>query len=527
MQHSNVEPTKLIDVEPGPSVQQVPHAKSTNVHESLGTPLLQDTKTPGLQSPALSSHTTRACFRALAVLLPWAAAALLGVNVASAAQAVRAMHAATVARPQTLPDFSLRLARIGDRCLGVVGVKAQSQVLLQACSASGAQQFLLLNDGTIRSRSDDNLCMTSVPGDKLVLAMCEQSQMQVFDVQPSGKLVLKAKPSECLNLLYGDVEAGVVGLNGCNGDLNEVFVYGGGPFLSPVLERELSKASTIAPVNTDPDQMQDNVKLACWFTLSMSVLSVLLIMAACPKRRYRCLYVMVLGSVAVVIYLLCSSLLSATQALQESERIADSAKSVASAQAADGDFTLRMTKSTEHCLGTESLKDKSKVGLYPCKASTVQQFLLKDDGTIRAKHADKFCMTVEQPSNNIALSPCDESKSHSQAFNKQAASHGWLQPQASPSMCLNLLGGDVTDGEIGLWNCADDLNEVFVYSGGNVAISGLALQVHKVRLLLKQASHHLEGDFVRILAPGGIACFLLLAVPSLVLLAGSAGPTSA
>ena len=166
------------------------------------------------------------------------------------------MYAAITARPPMSLDFTLRLAHTGNRCLGVVDVKAQSPVALQACSASGAQQFLLLNDGTIRSRSDDALCITSVPGNKLVLSRCAQSQMQVFDVQQSGKLALKAKPSECLNLLRGDFEAGVMGLYHCGGDLNEVFVYGGGHFLSPVLERELSKVSMIAPVTPDPDQMQ-------------------------------------------------------------------------------------------------------------------------------------------------------------------------------------------------------------------------------------------------------------------------------
>jgi len=236
---------------------------------------------------------------------------------------------------------------------------------------------------------------------------------------------------------------------------------------------------------------------------------------------------MVLGVVAGVIFLICSSLLSATHALQESERLTESAKAVASAQTADLDFTLRMTKSTDLCLGAGSLEDKSKVSLQQCKAGAGQQFLLQDDGTIRAKQADELCMTVEQESKKIVLSQCDARKSRLQTFSKQAESDGWLQLQASPSMCLNLLGGDETAGDIGLWKCGSDLNEVFVYSGGNVGISGMALRVHNVRLLMKQASHHLEGGFVHILALGGGACFLLLAVPSLMLLAGSAGPTSA
>jgi len=486
--------------------------------KSLGMPLLEGTKTP-----SLSSYTTKACFHALAVLLLWAAAALLGITVVSTVQAMRGMHAATAAGPRTSHDFTLRLARTGNRCLGVADVKGQSQVVLQACSASGAQQFLLLNDGTIRSRSNDRLCITSVPESKLVLSMCAQSQMQVFDVRRSGRLALKANPSECLN---GNVEDGVVGLYGCTGDLKEVFVYGGGLFHVLVLEHELSKISTIAPVSTDPDQMLENLKLVCWFTLIMFVLSALLIMAACPRRRYRCLYAMVLGSIAGVIFLICSSLLSATHAMQESERLTDNAKSVASAKTADLDFTLRMAKSTDLCLGAESLKDTSTVSLQQCEASAVQQFLIEDDGTIRAKHADELCVTFEQQSNTVALSPCSESKSRLQAFSKQAGSHGWLQLQASPSMCLNLLGGDETADPIGLYQCGDDLNEVFVYSGGNVAIAGSALQVHKVRQLLKQASHHLEGDFARILALGFAACFLLLAVLSH-MFAESAGSTSA
>jgi len=213
--------------------------------------------------------------------------------------------------------------------------------------------------------------------------------------------------------------------------------------------------------------------------------------------------------------------------MQESERLTQSAKVVASGQTADLDFTLRMIKSADRCLGVGSLKDNSKVSLQQCKASTVQQFILQDDGTIRAKQADELCMTVEQESKTFVLSPCDASKSHLQTFSKQAESRGWLQLHATPWMCLNLWGGDEDAGTVGLYQCGRDLNEVFVYSGGNVAISGLALQVHKVRLLLKQASRPLEGGFFRILTLGGGACFLLLAVPSVMLLTGSLGPRSA
>jgi len=158
-------------------------------------------------------------------------------------------------------------------------------------------------------------------------------------------------------------------------------------------------------------------------------------MAACPKGRFCCLYVMVLGFSACVVFLLCSSLVSAKKAMQESEHLIDSAKAVASEQTADLDFTLRMTKSTDLCLGAGSLQDKSKVSLQQCKASAVQQFILQDDGTIHAKQADELCITVEQESKKAVLSPCEASKSRLQTFSKQAESHGWLQPHALPSMC--------------------------------------------------------------------------------------------
>mmetsp|Transcript_95480 Transcript_95480/g.189247 ORF Transcript_95480/g.189247 Transcript_95480/m.189247 type:complete len:196 (+) Transcript_95480:69-656(+) len=131
-QHNNVEPG----------------SKAISVHQTLGTPLLLDTQALGQESPALSSNTTKARFRAISALLLWAVAALLGVTVGSTVQAMRAMHAATAARPQMSLDFILRLARADNRCLGVVDVKAQSQVVLQTCSASGAQQFLLLKKAT-------------------------------------------------------------------------------------------------------------------------------------------------------------------------------------------------------------------------------------------------------------------------------------------------------------------------------------------------------------------------------------------
>merc|ERR1712008_95143 len=73
-QITEVEP----DMEPGPS-----SSKTTSPHESLGTPLLQDKMEPGKEQSSAPSRHTKNCFRVLAVLLLWAAAALLGVTVAS------------------------------------------------------------------------------------------------------------------------------------------------------------------------------------------------------------------------------------------------------------------------------------------------------------------------------------------------------------------------------------------------------------------------------------------------------------
>jgi len=279
---------------------------------------------------------------------------------------------------------------------------------------------------------------------------------------------------------------------------------------------------SLPPKAAEAGQLQQNLKAICGLTVLAFMLSTFLLMVARPNRKYMLLHCLALGFIACMIVLVCSCLLFARTAIQDTERVMEKAKSVASAQTADVDFTLRMTKAANLCLGAESLDDKAKVSLQQCKASTTQQFILKEDGTIRTKNADGLCLTVQPQSKNVALSPCSADKSRGQIFSKDAEVHGWLQPQALPSLCLNLLGGDEKAGAVGLYKCSSDLNEVFIYSGGNVAISSLALQIHQVRHLLQQGSHTLEKDFAGIFSVGGVACFLLLVVPSILLLPGLA-----
>jgi len=505
------------DIEPSPH-----HALVTKVHPrgTLHRPLLQDPEVKGPYSMGSSRQREWACFCVLILSPIWAAAAVLAITVSSMAPALHALRAATNAGLESPLDFTLRLAVAPDKCLGSTAIRPQSLVVLQTCSAKQSQQFLLLKDGTIRSRFDDRFCVTSTPANKLALTLCSQSNLQVFDVRPDGKLALKAKPSECLNLLQGDFAAGVVGMYACGGDLNEVFVYGGGHFLVPILEHELRAVSSFPLNAVHAGPLQQNVNAICGLSVIAFMLSTFFLMKSHPKRQHMLLHCLALGFIACMIILMCSSLLLARTATQEAGRVAEKAKTVASAQTADLDFTLRMTKATQLCLGAESLEDNAKVGLQQCKASTAQQFILKEDGTIRTKTVDGLCITVEPKLNMVALSPCSADESRHQIFSKRAEGQGWLQLHALPSMCLNLLGGDEKAGNIGLYKCGRDLNEVFVYSGGNVAISGLAFQVHQVRQLLRQGSHPLDNDFAGIFTLGGAACFLLLAVPSLVLLAG-------
>jgi len=497
---------------------------SPGLHRSLHTPLLQGSVEERPRTTGPCKQKGRLCLRASALLLIWGVAAVLGLAVSCMAQALYGLRAASTT-PQSPFDFTLRLAVAPDKCLGST---ATQHVVLQACSARASQQFLLLKDGTIRTKSDQRLCITSTHANKLALTLCSESEAQVFEVQPSGKLALKAKPSECVNLLQGDFAAGIVGMYTCSGDLNEVFVYGGGHFLVPILEQELRQVRSLPPLTAgNAGLLLQDLKAICGLSVFAFALSTVLLMATCPNCKHKLLHCLALGFIACMIVLVCCCLFSAKTTIQRADRITEKAKLVASEQTADLDFTLRMTKATHLCLGVWSLQDNAKVGLQQCKANATQQFILKEDGTIRTKTVDGLCITVEPKPNKVTLSPCSAGKSRNQVFSKHAEGQGWLQLHALPSMCLNLLGGDEKAGDIGLYECGHDLNEVFVYSGGNVAISGLALQVHQVRSVLQQeGSHPLENDFAAIFAMGGVGCFLLLAVPSLLLLSCSAKQTS-
>mmetsp|Transcript_70652 Transcript_70652/g.136341 ORF Transcript_70652/g.136341 Transcript_70652/m.136341 type:complete len:634 (+) Transcript_70652:90-1991(+) len=507
---------------PGTVAQGPVTAVKVDLHGSLQKPLLPVTVAQEPSTKGPSRQKGRICLYAPPILLPiWGAAAILGLTVSCMAQTLHALRVATSTRLPSPLDFTLRLAVAPEKCLGSMAIEPQSPVVLQACSAKESQQFLLLKDGTIRSRYEERFCVTSTPANKLMLTLCAHSDTQVFEVQPSGKLALKAKPAECLNLLQGDFDAGIVGMSSCSGGLDEVFVYGGGHFLVPALEQELSQVRSLSPQKAaNASLLQQNIEAMCALSVIAFMLSTFRLIAAHPARKHKLLHCLALGVIACMIILVCSSLLLARTATQEAERATEKAKVLASAQSADLDFTLRMTKATHLCLGAEGLQDKAKVGLQQCKASATQQFILKNDGTIRTKTVDGLCLTVEPTPNKLTLLPCSTRESRNQVFSEHAEGHGWLQLHSLPSMCLNLLGGDEKAGHVGLYQCGSDLNEVFVYSGGNVAISGLASQLHRVRQLLQQGSRPLESDFASIFTVGGVACFLLLTAPSLLLLPG-------
>jgi len=113
---------------------------------------------------------------------------------------------------------------------------------------------------------------------------------------------------------------------------------------------------------------------------------------------------------------------------------------------------------------------------------------------------------------------------------------------------MNLLGGDVANGNLGVSACGKDVNQVFVYSGGNAGIAELALHLYDAHKALTKALHGLDGFALHLYDAGkalakalhgldgfpaaavfarqpaamqqGAACALLVAVPSILLLLG-------
>merc|ERR1712190_105563 len=137
------------------------------------------------------------------------------------------------------------------------------------------------------------------------------------------------------------------------------------------------------------------------------------------------------------------------------------------------DYTLRPSIATDHCFGVGNLTSQSILSLQPCKTAKTQQFLVEIDGTIRPRYNTTLCLT--HGSSKFHLSQCYAEDS--QVFDMSAESSGKLKLLAQPNFCMNLLNGDSQVGELDLYKCHRDMNQVFIYSGGNAIVSGMAFQL--------------------------------------------------
>merc|ERR1719210_149069 len=288
-----------------------------------------------------------------------------------------------------------------------------------------------------------------------------------------------------MNILNNDVEVGALGLYQCNDDINEVFVYGGSRFLALKLRNELRHEQSL---------FRKPKVAALWrsgrFDGLMYAAVIALVMAAfltvvlpgtfhvqlgtrsTAMRRIAALCVLLAAA------WLCWSLPLTIQAIDTTAHKVYLARAATEGGAvSEVDYTIRPSVATDHCFGVGDLTSRSMLSLQPCKVAKTQQFLAETDGTIRPKHNASLCLT--HGSNKFQLSQCDAKDS--QVFDLGAESSGKLKMRAQPDLCMNLLNGDILAGQLDLYDCGADINEVFIYSGGNVIASRIARQVDPLR----------------------------------------------
>jgi F0F1-type ATP synthase assembly protein I len=327
----------------------------------------------------------------------------------------------------------------------------------------------------------------------------------------------------------------------CGKDFNEVFLYGGGHFLVPLLLREFHQVQKLDA------ELANTVGLGIWvlpscvfagivaFALSRRLLKASGTSHGCCLQS---IHGLALLCVAVAIFFQLSIVTCIGIVTWVAQQFLDGQNVTTAAVTPHVDYTLRFAQKIDFCIGAANgLHDNASVTLQHCHTGGLQQFILQTDGTIRSKRRDDLCVTKVADSSQWQLQTCSTNSSDRQIFNAAAQSHGWLELQAMPDMCMSLLA----KGALGVQACSRDVNEVFVYSGGNAGIAELALHLNDAVQALTKALQVLDGFPVAVKAltkalqvsdsfpivamqpaarAQGAAWALLVAVPSILLLLG-------
>jgi len=460
---------------------------------------------PRLQQQQRSRRFGRwTCVHLSAPVPLWLFAAFLGWVTASAICMLLHLHSVAALRNENPFDFTLRLAVAADRCIGVgdiIGLNGGFKVELEQCMGTWDQQYLAKPDGTIRFKENNDLCLTmssKLPSKQIIMRKCADgsSHEQAFDVLPNGRIALRAKRELCMNLLHGDVARGVLGMHECDNGFNEVFVYGGAHFLVPLLLHQWHQVQTLY------EEVAKTLRLGIWVLPSCAVAG---IVAFALSRRLlkasgtshgcclRSIHGLAMVCVAAGIFLQFTVVTCIAMVTWKAQQNLNGTN-ITTAATPRVDFTLRLGGKIGFCIGAaDGLHDQAGVTLQHCHAGGQQQFVLQTDGTVRSKHRNDLCLTKAIGSSQWQLQTCSASSAGRQVFSAEAQSHGWLQLQAMPDKCMSLLGGDTAKGNLGVHACARDINEVFVYSGGNAGIAELALHLNDALMALTEALQVLDG----------------------------------
>jgi hypothetical protein len=451
----------------------------------------KDLKAPLLSSEAATkpkaisktprSEATASCFIKLGRLC---SLVLILISVASSALAFSAYTPIQLIQKRLVGgwigqiDYSLRLTIDPSYCIAATDSSSPFEVRLRKCQylSTDQKRLELMEDGTIRLKADMSFCLSVVSSGEITFGKCSGIPEQLWVFRPGGRFQLQNSGSDqllCMNVLGNDLPLGKLGLYGCELDSNEVFAYGGGHFLVPELLRDLDFTFEHLETLVVDWQIWKIMWRACIVASCFVLLKVF-----CSWDKGSKNFAKLLDVVAVLC--ICMVLQSESESLGKLKPATAEFKQGQDLSSLTGlDYSFRMSTHPLKCITTQSETPSAHLTMEECTGNRSQQFLFKNaDGkqTIHLKSKPELCVGIDDTGVAGARAVLNRA---CQPFAASFGSGGGLQ-LAGTSLCINLWNGDAKAGKLGYFECAHDINEVFVYSQGNPTVARLLHHLHGI-----------------------------------------------
>lgn len=499
---------------------------------------------------ALTAALGLSCFLALQRLAHSSAKVEGAFNAASASAVVEF-------------DYSLRLTSEPNRCVVVDKLKEGSKLILRDCHVDLQHQFLFLEDGSVRPRADQALCI----GDDATLVACATalSERRSFSFGVSGTVRKWTKsPSRLMCLTSHGMQENLT-FAVCASEMQQRFFYGNGEELQPGIQglawqlgQEQQALQSEVEGSWPVELFKENFTFKGFilkgftfdgyriynFTVPIpsftvqeftipgtipgafipaivrrhsSVLGLvvglscirLLVWLRGPKdagRRCCSRYTMKLTLFMAAALTLVLAFAAAWDALD--------ALIVDHAAVAFGnethDFSLRPQRdhTNTRCVAASSLEIGAELVLRTCNSGAAEQIVFASDGTVRPYFNQAMCLAASGAARSSSLTfascPSSASSSSSASLQRFTMQSSGIIKLTSGKWCLNVFHGDLSVGKLELYDCTTgDVNDLFSYGDGPVTTARLLARLEKTAEALEDP-YHLGGRFVRankLLAP--------------------------